>query len=276
MPTIEINGFLLYYQVFGDERPGRPPIVLIHGATNTGSHDWRTVAPLLAQEYRVIVPDCRGHGKSTNPTLSYSFKEMAGDTASLIHFLGYERAHVIGHSNGGNVALVTLLEHPNVVQTAVLQAANAYVSPDMVEKEPVKFDHDNAELHDPNWIQEMIDLHSPTHGIDYWRSLVQLTLKEIVSQPNYTPQDLAQVQRPALVIQGEFDSVNAPARHAQFIAEHIHGAELWIPEGTGHNVQLEIALEWVRRVLEFLSRRGNMPLLPAPVIAAPEKPSPEA
>jgi pimeloyl-ACP methyl ester carboxylesterase len=78
---------------------------LIHGSTITGAEDWSRVAPLLARQYRVIVPDCRGHGQSTNPDLSYSFKEMADDTAALVRALGYERAHIIGHSNGGNVAL---------------------------------------------------------------------------------------------------------------------------------------------------------------------------
>jgi len=61
---------------------------------------------------------------------------MADDMAALILALGYERAHVIGHSNGGNVALVTLLEHPEVVQTVIPEAANAYVSPDLLEREP--------------------------------------------------------------------------------------------------------------------------------------------
>lgn len=76
-------------------------------------------------------------------------------------------------------------------------------------------------------------------------------------EPNYLPRDLVRVQRPTLVIQGEQDSVNAPARHAQFIAQHIPAAELWIPAGIGHNVQLDVPSEWVEHVLDFLSRRGN-------------------
>ena len=92
--------------------------------------------PPLSQRYHVIVPDCRGHGQSANPTHSYSFKELAADAAGLVRALGYTRAHIIGHSNGGNVALVTLVEYPEIVQTAVLQAANAYVSSDLIEKEP--------------------------------------------------------------------------------------------------------------------------------------------
>ena len=90
LPFIEINGANIYYNISVTDRPGRAPIVLIHGSTITGQADWHAIAPLLATEYRVIVPDCRGHGQSSNPNLSYSFKEMAGDMAALIRALGYE------------------------------------------------------------------------------------------------------------------------------------------------------------------------------------------
>ncbi len=257
MPYIDINGFTCFYESYGSDRPGRAPVVLIHGSTGTGRSNWMQVAPRLAKEYRVIVPDSRGHGRSSNPNHSYSFKELADDTAALVHALGYERAHIIGHSNGGNVALVTLLEHPEIVQTAIPQAANAWVSPDLPEIEPGKFDPDRVARENPAWMQEMIELHAPTHGQEYWRELLQITVKEIISQPNYTPQDLAKVQRPTLVIQGEKDQVNAPYRHAQFIALHIPEAELWVPKGIGHTVQDEVLSEWLKRVLDFLDRRGN-------------------
>jgi hypothetical protein len=182
---------------------------------------------------------------------------MAADTAALVRALGYARAHIIGHSNGGNVALVTLLEHPDIVQSAVLQAANAYVSPDLVEKEPAVFDPDRVAREDPDWMREMIALHGPTHGEDYWRDLLRMSLEAIITTPNYTPEDLRGVQRPTLVIQGAGDRVNAPAKHAQFIARHIPDAELWRPEGVGHNVHEEQPCPWMTRVLDFLARRGD-------------------
>ena len=257
MPILEINGAKIYFETFGVDRPGRAPIVLIHGSTGTGRADWELIAPLLAREYRVIVPDCRGHGQSTNPHRSYSFKEMAADTAALVRALGYPRAHIIGHSNGGNVALVTLVEHPDIVQTCIPQAANAFVSPDLVEKEPPLFDPDRVAREDPSWMNFIIANTNAVHGEDYWRDLLQLTVKEIISEPNYTPEVLAKVQRPTLVIQGENDRVNAPARHAQFIAKNIPDAELWIPAGVGHSVHHERLTEWVDHVLDFLTRRGD-------------------
>ncbi|HZY41054.1 MAG TPA: alpha/beta fold hydrolase, partial [Anaerolineae bacterium] len=203
-----------------------------------------------------IVPDCRGHGQSET-THTYSFKELAADVAALIRALGYERAHLIGHSNGGNVALVTLLEHPEVVQTCIPQAANAYVSQDLIDNEPAIFEPDRVARESPEWMNDMIALHGATHGPDYWRELLQLTVREIISQPGYTPADLAKVMRPVLVIQGELDRVNAPMKHAQFIAQHIPDAELWIPAGIGHNVHTDVSLDWLKRVLNFLDRRGD-------------------
>jgi cell wall-associated NlpC family hydrolase len=103
----------------------------------------------------------------------------------------------------------------------------------------------------------MIALHGGTHGEGYWRELLQLTVKELISEPNYTVEDLSKVQRPTLVVQGASDRVNAPGRHAQFIAENTPYAEAWIPEGVGHNVHDERLLEWVEKVLDFLRRRGD-------------------
>lgn len=257
MPFIEINGAKLYYEIFGHDHADRVPIVLIHGSTGTGRSNWSLVAPLLAREYRVIVPDCRGHGRSSNPNHSYSFKELAADTAELIRALGYRRAHIIGHSNGGNVVLVALLEHPDVVQTCIPQAANAYVSADLIQKEPPLFDPDRVARESPGWMNEMIALHGETHGKEYWRDLLRMTVQEIITEPNYAADDLLRVGRPVLVIQGADDRVNAPSRHAQFIAQHIPDSELWIPPNVGHNVHDERLFEWIDHVFDFLARRGD-------------------
>jgi len=256
MAFVTINGAELYYQTYGKKQPGKSPILLIHGSTQTGYSCWDKAAPLLADDFFVIVPDCRGHGQSSNPNMSYSFKEHADDAAELIRALGFERAHIIGHSNGGNIVLVMLLEHPDVVQTCIPQAGNAWVSPDLIIKEPPLFDPDFIERERPLWMEEMVMLHAPL-GKNYWRTLVKLTVDEIIREPNYTPADLAKVTRPTLVIQGETDRVNAENRHGQFIAWHIPAAELWIPKGIGHNVHDDILDEWMKRVTDFLARRGT-------------------
>ncbi|MCX6081890.1 MAG: alpha/beta hydrolase [Chloroflexi bacterium] len=256
MATIQLNSADIYYQVYGQDQPGRVPILLIHGSTITGEIDWAELAPRLAAEYKVFVPDCRGHGRSSNPAGGYSFKQMAADAAAFVSAMGYKRMHIIGHSNGGNVALVLLMEHAGVVQTAVLQAANAYVTDYLREREPVVLEPDYFAAHHPQDVALMISAHGGLHGQDYWRELLNMTMREIIAEPNYTAADLAQVRRPVLAIMGADDQVNAPDRHAQFIAENIPQAEAWVPERVGHNVHAEIPDEWLTRLLDFLARRG--------------------
>jgi pimeloyl-ACP methyl ester carboxylesterase len=260
MPIIAINDANIYYQAYGADHPDRAPIVLIHGSTVDSHTDWDAIAPELACHYKVFTPDCRGHGRSDNPRLSYSFRELANDVAAFIHAMGYARAHVIGHSNGGNVALVTLMKHPAVVQTCIPQAANAYVTRYLVEREPKVFDPDRVAREAPEWRDEMIKLHVgvETGSLNpYWRDLLWLTMKEIISEPNYSPTELRCVEQPTLVIMGADDPVNAPDEHAQYIARNIPNAELWVPEQTGHNVHLERREEWITKVLDFLERRGK-------------------
>jgi pimeloyl-ACP methyl ester carboxylesterase len=182
---------------------------------------------------------------------------MANDLASLVRSLGHEQTHVIGHSNGGNVALVYLMEHPEVTRSAIIQAGNARVTPDLIERENRVFTPEWVEANNPAWMRQMIDLHGPTHGADYWRELMRLTLKEILAGPNYTPQDLARVCKPVLVIEGADDPVNAPGHQAEYMAENIPNAELWRPAGVRHNVHLEQRDEWIARVLDFLRRNST-------------------
>jgi pimeloyl-ACP methyl ester carboxylesterase len=263
MPYITINDAEIYYEVFGDVASPLTPIVLIHGSTIDHS-DWDEVAPELAKYYKVFTPDCRGHGKSNNPNMSYSFTELADDVAAFVRAMGYEKAHIIGHSNGGNVALVVGVEHPEVTQTCVPQAANAYVTRYLIDREPKVFDPIYVAREKPKWRDEMIQIHTVGAGSsrpdldvnEYWKDLLWLTMKEIISEPNYSPQDLARVNVPMFVIMGSDDTVNAPDEHAQYIAKHVPNAELWIPERTGHGVHREHPREWVERVLEFLERRG--------------------
>ena len=256
MPYVTINNANIYYQSYGDDQPNQTPIMLIHGSTIDSHTDWDSVIPALAKHYKVFAPDCRGHGRSNNPNMTYSFKELADDVAAFVHAMGYERAHIIGHSNGGNVALLVGVEYPEVTQTCIPQAANAYVTRYLVEREPVVLDADYVARNNPDMMNEMISIHSATNGQNYWRDLLWMTMKEIISEPNYSPDDLARVNVPMLVIMGAEDTVNAPDEHAQYIANNVPNAELWIPEKTGHNVHKEREQEWIEKVWDFLERRG--------------------
>jgi len=255
VPRVTVDDASLFYRGFGSRR--ERPVVLIHGATSDGMTDWGAIAPVLGLRHRVIVLDCRGHGRSTNPAGGYSFSRMASDVAGLVRSLGVDRAHIVGHSNGGNVALVLAVEHPGVVASCVVQAANAFVSRDLIEREPALFDPDRVERDSPGWRDRMIRLHGRWHGRTYWRDLLTITVREIMASPNYTPADLASVSPPVLVIEGREDPVNAPSGHGAFIAANVPDCELWRPEGVGHTVHEERPAAWLERVQDFWFRRGT-------------------
>lgn len=93
-----------------------PPVLLLHGYPQT-KEMWAHVAPILAQEYKVICADLRGYGASSRPMESadyanYSFRAMAQDQVELMAALGFDEFHLIGHDRGGRVGHRLALDHP--------------------------------------------------------------------------------------------------------------------------------------------------------------------
>jgi hypothetical protein len=82
------------------------------------------------------------------------------------------------------------------------------------------FDPDRVAREAPEWRDEMIKLHVGV-GVGssslYWRDLLWLTMKEIISEPNYSPAELRRAEVPTLVIMGAEDPVNAPDEHASIL-----------------------------------------------------------
>lgn len=102
------------------------PVVLIHGLTVNGRLQWFLpgIAQDLAKHYRVIVPDCRGHGLSGKPHDPRQYgPEMAEDVVRLLDHLGIRKAHVVGYSMGGFITLHLLGTHPDRLLTAVTGGA---------------------------------------------------------------------------------------------------------------------------------------------------------
>jgi haloacetate dehalogenase len=101
-----------------------PPLLLIHGHPETHL-TWHKIAPALAEEYTVVLPDLRGYGDSSKPGYSddnsnYSFRAMALDQVEVMQQLGYERFLVAGHDRGGRVAHRLCLDHPSSVEKVAL------------------------------------------------------------------------------------------------------------------------------------------------------------
>jgi pimeloyl-ACP methyl ester carboxylesterase len=114
----DVEGCRLHWVELG-ESTAKPPVVLFHGL-NDCHLTWRNIAPHLAQDRRVLVPDLPGHGHSSRPDASYELRWYAHIMARWLKAIALERVDVVGHSFGGGVALVMLLEHHERIRRLLL------------------------------------------------------------------------------------------------------------------------------------------------------------
>ncbi|MBI5565294.1 MAG: alpha/beta fold hydrolase [Chloroflexi bacterium] len=119
MPNVNVNDITLAYETHGSGEP----LVLISGI-GYDRWEWHKMVAGLAQHFTVIVFDNRGVGHSDKPAGPYSAQMLADDTAGLIAALGYERAHVMGHSMGGYIAQALALSHPELIDKLILASTN--------------------------------------------------------------------------------------------------------------------------------------------------------
>ena len=96
-----------------------PPILALHGLASTG-HWYELIAALLSNEYRIIAPDQRGHGKTTQAESGYDWPTLASDAAGLMDSLDIDQASVLGHSWGGHVASSLAANRPERVNKLVM------------------------------------------------------------------------------------------------------------------------------------------------------------
>ena len=96
-----------------------PPIMALHGLASSG-HWYGLIAPLLAKNFRIIAPDQRGHGKTTQATKGYDWGTLSLDVTGLMDRLGIQRPAIIGHSWGCHVASSLAAQHPERVSRLIL------------------------------------------------------------------------------------------------------------------------------------------------------------
>lgn len=117
--VVEANGIKQhYYRTGGD----KPQLILLHGIM-TGGITWLRVAKALENNYDVIMPDARGHGRSEGISGGISYELLAEDLAALIETLKLEKPALLGHSMGGVTATLGAANHPELVRCLVLEDA---------------------------------------------------------------------------------------------------------------------------------------------------------
>lgn len=119
--SVSVNGIVLSYRVLGEGEP----LVLLHGFGGTGSV-WEELLDGFSATYRLIVPDLRGHGHSTNPSGVFTHRQSALDIFALLDELGVDRFRAMGISTGGMTLLHMATTQPERVEAMVLIGATSY------------------------------------------------------------------------------------------------------------------------------------------------------
>jgi len=118
---IDVNGMQMYFETHGDG----VPLLFLHGGLGAGDN-WKSIFPSVPDGYRVIAPDQRGHGASTNPATTFTFRQVARDVLALLHHLHLDRVKAIGVSGGGIALLHMATQQPARIDSMVVVSAPPY------------------------------------------------------------------------------------------------------------------------------------------------------
>ncbi|RLG52034.1 MAG: alpha/beta hydrolase [Thermoproteota archaeon] len=218
------------------------------------TESWSFQSTVLSRRYRVILHDCRGQWRSSKPPGEYTFSSHVEDLRALLEHLEAERAHIIGTSYGGEIAMFFALKYPEMVRSLSIIASVSEI------RRPLSLLTDRwiaaAETRDPvkfilGWINDVYsDRFLEEHWSMLWRRLTSVyrsfdfdaavrllrCFKTLEREP-LTPK-LGGIRAPTMVVAAELDRVKPPL-YSRIISEGIPGSELHIVHGSGHAVIIE-------------------------------------
>ena len=225
MPTLEINSCQIYYEVRGDGEP----LLLLHGGTGIGA-DWNLVFTGGDPDgFRVIVPDLRGHGRSTNPSRTFTFRQAARDVFALLDGLGVARVNAIGLSMGAKTLLHMGTQQADRVDAMVLVSATPYFP---AQARAAMAQLSVAAFSDADWAMQR---RRHLQGDDQIRMLFDQmrALKDSYDDMAFTPPLLATITARTLVVHGDRDPLY-PVELAMELYRSIPTSALWVVPNGGH------------------------------------------
>jgi 3-oxoadipate enol-lactonase len=266
MAGVRVNGVDVAY----DELGAGPPLVLLHaGVADRGM--WDDVAPLLAGSFRTIRCDLRGYGETPLPDGPYVH---ADDVAGLLAALGLERAHLLGVSMGGQVALDLAIARPELVDRLVLVGSGIDgwqyergLTAAWAEEEKA---FERGDLDEAAWISVRTWVDGPERSASevppglrrrvFEMQRTALDLDNANAEEGWlTPsrrERLGDVRAPTLVMVGALDQRDF-RRIARFLADGIAGSRFEELTGVAHLPPLEQPAPFARSVLAFLAEPGT-------------------
>ncbi len=269
---VTVGGRKIAYDEVGPPDP-QGTVLLLTGLA-AKRQGWYQQMRVFGQRYRTIAIDHRDIGESDPVAEEYSIADQADDAAGALTALGIPRAHVVGISMGGFIALELASRHPEMVEKLVLTSTSAggrthvksspritalLMLPRLGWRDPGRramrtyrliMAPGYCESHPDDWrMIGAIARHHPQTAASYRRQL-RACLRHDASGR------LREIRAPTLVVHGTFDPL-VPVENGKYLAAHIPGARLILYEGTGHIPIIERADDYNRDVLAFLA--GDVP-----------------
>jgi 3-oxoadipate enol-lactonase len=260
MPTVRVDDVELYHELHGDS--SRPALVFVNGIFQDTTA-WSLHVRRLGGSYRCVVYDCRGQGQSAKPPGPYQTERHADDLRGLLDALGIPRAHVLGLSNGGAVAITFAAACPDRVDRLVLVDTFAHV--DGALRAKLRSWRLAVEAGGPGlrfdvsvpWNFSAAFLEQHEHELTPLREratkMSAAAIRDLIlgaSEFDGRPA-LARIRAPTLILVGDED-VLAPVWCAREIARGIAGSRLEIVEGAGHALPVERLERFCSLVRAFL------------------------
>ena len=239
-----VNGLRMYYEIHGDGEP----LLLLHGGTASIEYFQKQI-PSFAGEFRVIAPEQMAHGRTPDvPDREFHYHDMAEDTIGLMDQLGVASAFVVGWSDGGILGLDLAIHHPDRVRKLVCSGTNARV--DGMEPEALDWLRKARPEDWPRDLRETYERLSPD-GPGHWPVVLKRIVEMFQREPSFSPEQLAGISAPTLLIIGDHDMVRP--EHAVEMFRLIPGAQLCVVPHAGHGVPAARPALWNETVLSFLN-----------------------
>ena len=190
------------------------PLILLHGNGEDCAYFTRQIDS-FSENFHVIALDTRGHGQTPRGEAPFTIRQFAEDLLAFMDQHNIEKAHLLGFSDGGNIAMVFALAHPERVDKLILNGAN-------LDASGVK-----RKIQIPIEIGYRIAKFFARKSPKAKKNAEMLGL--MVNDPNVKVEELSRIQCQTLVIAGDNDMIKD--QHTRLIAQSIPGAELCILQG---------------------------------------------
>ena len=224
--TIEINGYDMHYELFGD--PAGEPLLWLHGWTGTGE-DWQYIFKETPPGFLLIGPDMRGNGASTGFLGRHSFRQSARDMFALLDILDVRTFKAIGLSGGGIILLHMATQQPDRLKAMVVISAPPYF-PEQARAIQRQFSFESLNETEKAALRERSK--GGQEQIDWLMEQTQ-AMADNYDDVNFTSHILKTIKARTLIVFGELDPLY-PVSLAFDLRDSITGSSLWVVPNGGH------------------------------------------